>query len=185
MSLAAHVRSGTVRTAVLAAVAVLAAAALVPPAIDAAAAGAATTPGSAFVVRSGHVPYESCLAADVTLTVSVPRRTFAPGQLVRYAVALKNDSAHACTAPFAGLAHGPLPLVLGPCSPVSVRITNATGGDVYPGHVALGCPAIIGEPIPPHQSIFTAGSWDQRSGSGLRGAQQPPGVYTSIHRVAT
>jgi hypothetical protein len=48
---------------------------------------------------------------------------------------------------------------------------------VYPGDVSLSCPAIIGEPIPPHHSIVAAGTWDQRSGTGPRGAQQPPGLY--------
>ena len=96
-------------------------------------AGAATIPASAMVVRSGHVPYESCPAPDVKLTVSVARHAFVPGQLVTYSVLLQNTSAHACTAPGAPLVRGPLPLVLGPCSPVPVRITNSVGTNVYPG----------------------------------------------------
>jgi hypothetical protein len=162
---------------VFAAVAVLAAAALVPPATDAAAVGAATTPRSAFVVRSGHVQYESCRASDVTLTVSVARGAFVPGQPVLYTVVLRNDSAYTCTTPLARFTHGPLPLVLGPCSPVPVRITNAARVDVYPGPVSLSCPAFVGAPIPPHQSISDVGTWDQRSDNG-NGAQQPPGTYT-------
>ncbi len=139
--------------------------------------GPATSPASAFVVRSGHVAYESCRSSDVTLTVSVARHVFVPGQLVTYPVVLRNTSAHACTAPGAGLAHGPLPLVLGPCSPVSVRITNAGGTDVYPGGVAVGCPAILGPRIPSHGSITALGTWDQRSVGATR-RQQPPGTYT-------
>ena len=113
----------------------------------------------------------------MTLTVTVPRHAFLPGQLVQYAVVLRNTSAHACTAPGAGLVHGPLAMVLGPCAPVSVRITKAGGADVYPGDVALSCPAILGEPIPPHGSITASGNWDQRSANATR-AQLPPGTYT-------
>jgi hypothetical protein len=143
--------------------------------------GAATpaAPGSGFVVRSGHVSYESCRASEVTLTVSVARGAFVPGQLVRYLVVLRNTSSHSCTAPGAGLLHGPLPFVLGPCSPISVRIANGRGMDVYPRDAPLSCPAILGPPIPPHHAISSVGTWDQRSAVGA-GQQQPPGRYTLI-----
>ncbi len=52
---------------------------------------------------------------------------------------------------------GPLPLVLGPCSPVPVHITNSVGTNVYPGDVAVSCPAILGGPIAPHGAITAYG----------------------------
>ncbi len=175
MRLITAVRSVAVTLAVFVALVVAACVStvsvLVVPA--AAPAGAAATTS---VVRSAHVPYESCPSTDVTLTVTVPGHAFVPGQLVQYAVVLRNTSAHACTAPGAALVHGPLAMVLGPCAPVSVRITDAGGADVYPGDVALSCPAILGEPIPPHGSITALGTWDQRS-ADLR-TQLPPGTYT-------
>ncbi len=139
----------------------------------------ATAPGSGLVVRSGHVSYESCRASEVTLTVSVARGAFVPGHLVRYLVVLRNTSSHSCTAPGAGLVHAPLPFVLGPCSPVSVRITNGRGREVYPRDAPLSCPAILGPPIPPHHAISSIGTWDQRSAGGAV-QQQPPGNYTLI-----
>ena len=77
-----------------------------------------------------------------------------------------------------GLVHGPLPFVLGPCSPVSVHITNAKGADVYPGDVALSCPAILGEPIPPHGSITAVGDLGPTVGGHAGWGRSCPRVRT-------
>jgi hypothetical protein len=145
---------------------------------------AAASPGgqttAAPLSRSVHVAYGGCPARDVILTVTVPRRAFAPGQLVTYQVGLHNLSGRGCGPVDGASPSGPVTALLGPCSEIPVDIVNARGLVVDPGPQAIACPALLGPRIPAHGRVSTTGTWDQRQGAGrpaLRATPVPRGMY--------
>jgi hypothetical protein len=141
---------------------------------------AAPTPAtSPALSRSAHVAYGGCPAGDVTLTVTLPRRAFAPRQPVTYQVSLHNRSGRAC-GPAAGRTApngAPVQALLGPCSALPVDIEDAGGFDVDPGPQAIACPALLGPRLPAHHTVSVTGTWDQVQGSG-----RPALRATTVHR---
>ncbi len=140
---------------------------------------AASTAGP--LSRSAHVAYEGCPAADVVLTVTLPYRTFAPGQLVTYQVRLHNLGGRAC-GPSDGAtpSASPVGTLLGACSALPVDIENAQGRNVFPGSEAVACPALLGPRLPARGNVTATGTWDQRQGAGrpaLRAVPAPRGTY--------
>jgi len=139
---------------------------------------------AAPVSRSAHVAYGGCPAGDVILTVTLPRRVFAPRQLVTYQVSLHNRSARAC-----GPRHGPTPsgspvkALLGACSEIPVDIEDARGLDVYPGPQAIACPELLGPRLPAHQTVSTTGTWDQMQGGGRPALRATPVQRGTYHLV--
>ena len=169
----------------------LAAAATAPSAAGATSRPIAPIRPIQVVTRSVHVAYASCPVKDVVLTLSVPQRSYGPGQVVRYRVALHNTSGRVCgyggstssrpgpTLP--GVVAGAL---LGPCGPLPASIVDAKGHVVSPGVGAISCPVILGPPLAAHATVSTTGTWDQTVGGGLRparrGSPAPPGTYRIV-----
>ncbi len=170
----------------LAVLAVLAVLALLG-ALATGAAGAAPPGGAtpaAPLGRSSHVAYGGCPAADVILTVTLPQRAFAPGQLVTYQVRLHNIGRRAC-GPSDGATPSATPVeaLLGACAAIPVDIENAQGHNVYPGPQAIACPALLGPRLPAHRSVSATGTWDLRQGAGrpaLRAVPVPRGTYQLV-----
>ncbi len=155
-------------------------------------AGAATraTPASPpTITRSARVAYLSCHAPGVLLTASIQRAAFAPGQLVTYRVSIRNLSHTAC-----GYANGITattnPVIggkglLGPCGALSVVIDDERGSQVYPGPIALSCPALLGPGLQAGRTITATGTWNPSL--QIDGVARPgyaptvrPGVYHMV-----
>jgi len=130
------------------------------------------------ISRTAHIAYASCPARQVVLTVTVPRRAFAPGQPVAYRVSLHNLSAQTCgPAGSPTQDTNPLTTLLGPCGALPLAIENARGVDVYPGSEAISCPALLGPSLGAHRTLTARGTWDQTQGGG-----RPARVATLVPR---
>lgn len=130
------------------------------------------------ISRTAHIAYASCPARQVVLTVTVPRRAFAPGQPVAYRVSLHNLSAQTCgPAGSPTQDTNPLTTLLGPCGAVPLAIEDARGVDVYPGSEAISCPALLGPSLGAHRTLTARGTWDQTQGGG-----RPARVATLVPR---
>jgi hypothetical protein len=113
--------------------------------------------------KTTHLIFENC-NGGTTLKVTLPRLTFKADQPVTFNVTISNPSATPCgpSPPVVGLVQGSSGLEVGPCGPVSMAIDNAKKADVYPGHVAIGCPAEFGLLLPAQGSLTATGTWDQK-----------------------
>lgn len=143
------------------------------------AAAAASAPN---VTRSAHVAFENCNAQQITLSVTVPRHAFTPGQPVAYTVRLRNSGSTTCGAQLAkGVPQARHRLTVGPCGPLPLEVRNARGVDVYPGPAVFNCPEETGFQLGPHSQAQTTGSWSQAAYLGSPSDPQPkqasPGSY--------
>jgi hypothetical protein len=129
--------------------------------------------------KTTHLIFENC-NGGTTLKVTLPRLTFKADQPVTFNVTISNPSPTPCgpAAPVVGGA-GSSVLGVGPCGPVSLVIDNAKKAEVYPGHVAIGCPAEFGLPLPARANVTGTGTWDQKIPFGAR-HKAPRGHYRLV-----
>ena len=101
----------------------------------------------------------NCPSAEVRVTVTTDRSTYAPGETVRGSTTIENRSGSACLLPTRGF----------------VRITNAAGNDVsgFAYTMEYRFP-VLAEPGKTFTTPFT---WDQRACSGGSCVQVPAGTY--------
>ena len=113
------------------------------------------------------MPYGNCPTGSVVVSVTVPTKSFAPGEPVPYRVTLTNRGTRACgsTIP-AGLPIHTLTGLLGRCGPLPLHIVNARGIAVYPPFEAILCPLLLGPRLRAHQTLAATGSWNQMQGGG-------------------
>jgi hypothetical protein len=161
---------------------------LLLPAVQSAAGTTTLLPSSRTITRTTRIAYLNCPEPDVVLTASVQRKPFTTGQLVTYKVSIRNRSQRPCGTPN-GITRLPNPVepaagLLGPCGELSVTIDDSRGVQVYPGRIAVSCPAILGPPLAPGQTITTTGTWDQTAAVGYQsGAPLGPVPRGEYHLV--
>jgi hypothetical protein len=141
-----------------------------PPAGAAALGGSTAQPA---LVKTAHVAFGSCSAADVKMRVSVPKLTFGASQPVTIAAVVHNVGATTCD--YSG---GVGEVSIGPCGPVFVQVDNSKGVDVWPGSAPYACPAELAAQLRPGAKVTANGSWDQTDGS--TNAVVPRGSYRLI-----
>jgi hypothetical protein len=128
--------------------------------------------------KSAHVAFEDCPAATTVLTVSIPRLSYSARQAVNVTVTLTNTRATACgessTSPPPAQVQNQLNV--GPCGQLGLEIFNAKGANVYPGNVALHCPAEFGVELPAHSRLRATSSWNQQASYNST-ALAPRGAY--------
>ncbi len=101
----------------------------------------------------------NCPSAEVRVTVTTDKSTYAPGETVRGSTTIENRSGSACLLPTRGF----------------VRITNAAGKDVS----GLAYTMEYRFPVlaEPGKTFTTPFTWDQRDCSGGSCVQVPAGTY--------
>jgi hypothetical protein len=138
------------------------------------------------LTRSAHVPFENCSAKNVTLTVSLPERSFAQPSVtkmpVTYQVMLHNAGDTPCGRPVPGLSLS-RSLYVGPCGALSSVVYNAIGANVYPGAAVFACPASNAVYLPAHGTLASTGRWTgyeylaRSPGTAAQLRPAPPGAY--------
>jgi hypothetical protein len=121
-------------------------------------------PLSAPVAGSAHIPFENCSAKNVTVTISLPGRSFVQPSVskkpVPYQVTLRNAGDTPCGEEAADSPPVSRVLYVGPCGALSADVYNVFGVNVYPGDAAFSCPA-FGESVylPAHGTLTASDHW--------------------------
>lgn len=159
---------------------VLAAASVVAPT------PAAASSSSATITRSAHVALENCSAQHVVLSVTIPRRAFAPTEEVSFTVLMRNTGSTTCGAALAPhVIQARARLTVGPCGSLPLAVHNSRGVSVYPGPATYFCPDERGFRLGPRSSAQATGYWNQSELLGTAAApakpqHAPPGTYQLV-----
>jgi hypothetical protein len=137
--------------------------------------------GSAGRSESARFSFENCPARTTILRATIAKRMFRYGEPVVMHIALSNVSAKPCGTPGPAVPMGPLPLTAGPCAVISVQVNTSKGVDLFPGPVAIPCPAPFPLFLHAHQTLTTTDQWAQTASltSGSR-VHASPGNYRLI-----
>ncbi|MCL4423351.1 MAG: hypothetical protein M1115_09370 [Actinobacteria bacterium] len=126
------------------------------------------------LTEQGYVQLPQCPTARVLMTVSVNTLSLPAGTPLRVQATATNLGSSTCE-----LAGYPYMAVqeIGPCGVIGMKVVNASGSDIWPGNIAINCPAEQSLPLVPGHEITAAGSWSQISWSS---AKVTPGRYHLI-----
>ncbi len=133
-----------------------------PPGGNSAGSNATTPPGNATGPPGNSTPPTNGTWSNLTLTIRLPKTTYAYGETVDYVVTVTNTGNTTLTFARSG------------CDPW-LLVTNATGTAVY-SLSGLLCPLVVTPvALAPGQSLNVTGSWLQIA--SMTGQQVPPGTY--------
>ncbi|HEY1827946.1 MAG TPA: hypothetical protein VGF87_08000 [Acidimicrobiales bacterium] len=143
----------------VAAIAVVLAFVGMPGETGAAAPKASHSHSTAPLVKSTHFAFDGCRKATTVLSASMARLSYSQHQTVTVNVTVANDGSTTCGQATPSLLGGQLSI--GPCGDLALIVRSGAGKNIYPGKLAIACPAIFGVSIPGHTSVSTTGSWNQ------------------------
>jgi len=126
------------------------------------------------LTQQGYVQLPQCPTAKVLMTVSLNSLSLPAGAPLRIQATATNLGSSTCKLfgyPYEAVQE------LGPCGVIGMEVENAAGSDIWPGNIAINCPAERLLPLIPGHEITATGSWSQISWSF---AEVTPGQYHLI-----